>query len=303
MHVQISQRTPISSGSHIDHAASAHPCIPLISNAGGMPYPITLHMPQISTIHSLTPHPNILPVPCMPSPGAQMPPPYFYMFLVSAFPASSYCSPTAPTYMGYGTLPSKSPNTRAPSHPPHLQRLSHPSLDALTSLTHRDNPGEVTVVAIQLMTHTRARSDLGTLVPPFFFSFASPTCFSHCRALLDAPGIPLLPHPSLTLSQPLPMLSFFTHAVFLFISFLTLSHSFFFLTISVFISGLSSFSLSQSPFPTTSMSPPSPLPREMTPFYFFHPPRNRFLLCFPTAEHSFGCTPVFWDVSSAGSSL
>ncbi|XP_066842666.1 uncharacterized protein [Anser cygnoides] len=63
---------------------------------------------------------------------------------------------------------------------------------------------------------------------------------------------------------------------------------FFFLTISIFISGLSSFSLSQSPFPTTSMSPPSPLPRETTPFYFFHPPRNRFLLCFPT-----GCVGIW----------
>lgn len=78
---------------------------------------------------------------------------------------------------------------------------------------------------------------------------------------------------------------------------------FFFLTISIFIPGLSSFSLSQSPFPTTSVSPPSPLPREMTLFYFFRPPRNRFLLSFPTAEHSFGCTPVFWDVFSREQSL
>lgn len=204
--------------------------------------------------------------------------------------------------MGYGTFPSKIPNARAPSHPPHLQQLSHPSLDALT---HRDNPGEVTVVAIQLMTHTRARAALGTLLPPFFFSFASPTCSSHCCALLDAPGIPFLPHPSLTLSQPLSMLSFF-HSIsfFLSISFLTLYHSFFFfLTISIFIPGLPSFSLSQPPFPTTSVSPPSPLPREMSLFYFFRPPRNRFLLSFPTAEHSFGCTPVFWDVFSRERSL
>lgn len=83
-------------------------------------------------------------------------------------------------------------------------------------------------MAIQLMTRTRACSDLGALLPPFFFSFTSPTCSSHRRALLDAPGIPFLPHPSLTLSQPLSMLSFFTHTVCLSISFLTLSHSFLF---------------------------------------------------------------------------